>query len=458
MPYPPPPTPHGEQTLRLHDALDARIRQTGRPDLHPSSPTVAQDLLTSDAMVAWQEQKVAHTMLGDACWSELRPVYGRYGTDATAALITRLRQAYQVPAVVVTDCGASAAARVIDACVSPGAHVVLARQIYGKTRAYLEWLAPRVQARISLVDHVEPASLEATVTPETTLVLAETYSNPLTRALDPDAVSDAAQHLRATRAPHLRVAIDDTIATPWGPRESLLSRAGLDVVFGAGTKALGGQDRDLMGYVASHDLRLMNTVMDLQATGGGALSWRSAQALVDGLDEAAELFRRRCHNATELAAWLDAHPRVDEVFHPSLPHHPDAAVIARAWDLPGSLLSFRLVDATEEASRHLCDVLAMTRVVRYALSFDGLVTRVNHHQTVSEHSTPTPRLRRQGIDRLVRIGAGVEDAADLIQAFDWALNHHESLSPEEVQQWRDHRTEALGITPPGSTPSVTPSP
>lgn len=446
--WPDPPSPLAESTRTLHDGVDARIRASGRPDLHPEGPTIATDLLGSDGMIAWQEAKVARTMLGDACWSDLSPVYGRYGTDAGHDLAAAMRALYDVPAVVLADCGATAAALVIDAVFTPGSHTILARQIYGKTRAYLEWVAPRIGATITLVDHVDASTLDEVVRPDTTLVLAETYSNPLTRALDPASVGAAIARLRAERAPALRIAVDDTIATPWGLRHPIVSHDGLDLAFGAGTKAVAGQDRDLMGYVVSHDIGVMNRVMDLLATRGGALSWRAAEVIGADLDESSRLHGRRCAVATAVASMLAEHPAVADVFHPSRPDHPDADVIDAHYVRPGSLLSWRMKDATEDSTRHLCDVLAMTRTVRYALSFDGLVSKVNHHTSVSEHTSPAPRLRRQGIDRLVRFAAGVEDPSDVVAAVRWALDHAHEITPDEVAAWRQERASSLGLTPP----------
>ena len=87
----------------------------------------------------------------------------------------------------------------------------------------------------------------------------------------------------------------------------------------------------------------------------------------------------------------------------------------------------------------------MTGVVRYALSFDGLVTKVNHHTTVSEYFTPPPVLRRQGLDRLVRLGVGVEDPDDLIACLAWALDAAPQISRDEVVAWAAARSAALGL-------------
>jgi cystathionine beta-lyase/cystathionine gamma-synthase len=103
------------------------------------------------------------------------------------------------------------------------------------------------------------------------------------------------------------------------------------------------------------------------------------------------------------------------------------------------MVSFRVRGADEEATRHLADVLATTTIVRYALSFDGLATKVNHHRTVSEYFTPADQLRRNGFDRLIRLGIGLEDADDLIAALNWTLHHAHEVTPAQVAEWQAAR-------------------
>jgi cystathionine beta-lyase/cystathionine gamma-synthase len=183
--------------------------------------------------------------------------------------------------------------------------------------------------------------------------------------------------------------------------------------------------------------------MDLMAMRGGILDWRRASAILVGFDGANELHARRSATASRIAAFLASHPKVSEVFHPSLPDHPDAAAIARHYVRHGSLLSFRVYDADEERTRHYADVLATTVIVRYALSFDGLATKVNHHKTVSEYFTPPEQLRRNGFDRLIRLAVGVEDADDLIAALNWALHHADSMTAADVEAWQRKRQQEL---------------
>lgn len=439
----PPLAAMAAETRELHEAIDAHARRSGRLYLHPSDPTLQLDLLGSPEVIAWQEGKAALLFEGGGCWSELPALYGRYGTEAGRALIGRIRELEAARCALVCDSGMQAAAIVFDVLLEPGSHAVVHRQVYNKSSRYLSWLCERVGAELTVVDDGDRDALRRAIQPRTTLVFAETYTNPLLRALDLEEVPAIVAEARS-RAPGLRLVVDSTIATPWGVRRPLLG-CGVDVVVTSGTKSLGGQDRDLSGYIATNDPDLANAAMDLLAMRGGILDWRRAEAILQGLDAAGERHQRRCVSAARMAAFLAEHPRVGEVFHPSLADHPDARAIAAGYARPGSLLSFRLRDGDEEAARHVSDVLATTMVVRYALSFDGLVTKVNHHKSVSEYFTAPEATKRQGIDELIRIAIGVEDCNDLIAAVNWALHHAESVSGGDLARWREERMASLGL-------------
>jgi cystathionine beta-lyase/cystathionine gamma-synthase len=156
---------------------------------------------------------------------------------------------------------------------------------------------------------------------------------------------------------------------------------------------------------------------------GGILDDERARRVTWNLAAAKDHHAQRCATAAKVAAFLARHPRVESVFHPSLASHPDAAVIARDYLRTGSLLSFRVAGADELGHRAIADTLVATGIPRFALSFDGLVTKVNHHRTVSEYFTPQETVERLGIERLIRIGIGLEDADDLIACLNWTLHH-----------------------------------
>jgi len=433
----------GEATQSIHGAIDDHARRTGIPYLHPGEPTVQLDLLGSAQVVAWQEAKAAFLFASEGCWSELPHLYARYGTTATTTLIGKLKRQEHATSALVCDSGMQATALAFDVLMEPGSHAVLMRQVYNKTRSYLEWMAARTGGSVTVVDDGDATALAAAITPSTRLVFAETFTNPLVRAQDFEQLRRVMAEARV-RAPGIRLVLDTTIASPWAFAVPPLDN-GVDIVVASGTKSLGGNDRDLWGYLATNDSPFANAVMDLVAMRGGILDWRRATAILASFDAAGDAHARRSASATRVAAFLAAHPMVSEVFHPSLPTHLDAAIIAAQYVRPGSLLSFRVKGADEARTQHLADVLATCVIVRYALSFDGLATKVNHHRTVSEYFTALEQLKRNGFDRLIRLAMGMEDADDVIAALNWTLHHGDAVSAAEVTAWQQQRASALGV-------------
>jgi len=430
-------------TRNLHESIDAHAKRTAIPYLHPDEPTVQLDLLGSKQVIEWQEGKAAFLFASEGCWSELPALYARYGTNATGQLIAKLKTLEHASAALVCDSGMQATALAFDVLMEPGAHAVLMRQVYNKTRSYLEWMAARVGGSVTIVDDGDMTALAAAITPQTRFVFAETFTNPLVRAQDFGALRSAIERGRAI-APALRLVLDTTIASPWAFKVPPLHN-GVDIVVASGTKSLGGNDRDMWGYIATNDTQFANSVMDLIAMRGGILDWRRAAAVASAFDGASDSHARRSATASKVAAFLSAHPKVSDVFHPSLPNHPDRAAIDRDYARHGSMLSFRIAGADEDRTRHYADVLATTVIVRYALSFDGLATKVNHHRTVSEYFTALDQLKRNGFDRIVRLAVGLEDADDLIAALNWTLHHGGAVTAADIEQWQRGRAHALGI-------------
>lgn len=444
--YPAPPSLEQatEDTRALHLSVDAFARKSQAPYLHPESPTVQVDLLHGDRIADWQNEKASAAMLGTISAATLHPIYARYATFDTNRLIQSVIETESCNAAIVTDSGMQACALVMDALIRPGSHVIMSEQVYAKTKSFLEWTAARMDVEFNYVNHLTPEVLKREVKPNTTLVLAETFSNPLMRALDLQKLSDEVVSLRDSLSPGLRFVIDHTIASPYGPKVPFLSYPGIDAVLTAGTKAMAGNDQDIWGYVASNRIGLINLLADLQSMRGGVLGWRSARALQSHFAQTKSLFEKRCQSALKVVKYLESHPEVAEVFHPSSGTHPDHRIAQSQYKNLGSLLSFRLKSASSESDvAHFCNVLAMTVVFRYALSFDGLVSKVNHHTTVSEFFTPPGKLRNLNIDRLVRLAIGTEAAEDLIKALDWALANAKAIPVEEVEAWATNRAKQL---------------
>ena len=147
-----------------------------------------------------------------------------------------------------------AVALVVDVLAHRAArHAIVMRQVYNKTTHLPRDERAAASARtLTFVDDGDLAALAAAIRPATRFVFAETFTNPLMRAQDVPALA------AVRRIAGARLVIDSTIATPWGVSRAARSTPGVDVVIGSLTKALGGQDAALGGYIATNDTDVGN--------------------------------------------------------------------------------------------------------------------------------------------------------------------------------------------------------
>jgi cystathionine beta-lyase/cystathionine gamma-synthase len=121
--------------------------------------------------------------------------------------------------------------------------------------------------------------------------------------------------------------------------------------------------------------------------------------------------------AGKLAVWLKGHPHVREVYYPGLDGHAGKSVNDTQSDGPGAVLSF--TTDTVERARHFLDSVTLAAP---AVSLGGVETIASYPVQMSHAAIPLAERARLGItDTLIRISAGLEDPADLIEDLDRAL-------------------------------------
>jgi cystathionine beta-lyase/cystathionine gamma-synthase len=122
-------------------------------------------------------------------------------------------------------------------------------------------------------------------------------------------------------------------------------------------------------------------------------------------------------NGQAIAEYLARHPKVRKVHYPGLPDHPQRTLAARQMRGFGGMLAFDL--GSLEAARTL---LNGVRLMSLAESLGGVETLISHPATMTHASVPADRRAAIGItDGLVRISAGIEDVADLLEDLEQAL-------------------------------------
>ena len=128
--------------------------------------------------------------------------------------------------------------------------------------------------------------------------------------------------------------------------------------------------------------------------------------------------QRQCENAAAVASWLAEHPRIERVYYPGRDALGETANIFNT-ELRGAIVAFDIADAGRG------EVFAFLRALRICLPVTTLgdVYTMVLYPAVSTHRTLSPQERSAaGIgDGLVRLSAGIEDVADLIDDLEQAL-------------------------------------
>jgi cystathionine beta-lyase/cystathionine gamma-synthase len=265
-----------------------------------------------------------------------------------------------------------------------GAHVVASADVYSVALAFLCEDLPRHGATVSLVDFSDLAAVEAAITPATTALYTECFSNPLLRVADLDALAALA------RERHIPLVVDNTFLSP-----ALLRplEHGADLVLHSATKYLAGHGQVLGGVVCGRRATV-GAIHRLLSRLGGAMSPFNAWLIINGMKTLPLRMAAHCANASQLAAFLAGHPAVAQVNYPGLPAHPGHDVAQRlVGDRYGGMLSFALRGGRAALGPFL-DALEVCTLAVSLGECDTLIWPF------------------EGTD-LLRLSVGIEDAADL---------------------------------------------
>lgn len=290
--------------------------------------------------------------------------------------------------------------------------VVCARDIYGATiKLLMDVLGPfGIETRF--VDTNDLAAVAQILEQEKPgALLMETISNPLLRVGALDEIA------RLCRAGSTALIVDNTFATPLLARPMEL---GAHLVVHSTTKYLGGHGDTLGGLVVSDEEHLA-TVRRLSRIAGPVMGPMEAFLTMRGVKTFALRMERQCHNARALAGWLRAHPRVEAVYYPDDPAHPDAEVVRRLLPegLYGGMVSFEIKGMERLGIFAFLDSL---KLIVKATSLGDVHTMVLHPWISSHRDVPLKQKERMGIrENLVRLSVGIEAVEDIIADLEQAL-------------------------------------
>jgi cystathionine beta-lyase/cystathionine gamma-synthase len=302
-----------------------------------------------------------------------------------------------------------AAIDAITTLLQAGDHMVVTDNTYGGTFRLFDKVLTRYGLEFSYVDTSQPDLVERALRPNTKMLFVETPTNPVLR------LTDIAKTAAIARAHGARLVVDNTFASPVVQQPIAL---GADIVTHSTTKYLNGHSDSIGGVVIAMRDDDIERLKFIQNAAGAILSPFDSWLVLRGTKTLTLRMAQHNANGLALAEYLATHPKVVQVIYPGLPSHPQHDLAKRQMRGFGGMVSFDV--GTFEAARRVCN---RVRLMSLAESLGGVETLISHPATMTHASVPPERRKEIGLtDSLVRISAGVEDVADLIDDLKQALD------------------------------------
>lgn len=360
-------------------------------------------------------------------------IYSRISNPTVAVFEERITAMEEGVAAVATASGQAALHLAIATLLSAGDHIVASRNIYGGSSNLFRLTMPRFGIETSFAGARDLAALEAAIMPNTRLLFAETLGNPGLEVADIPALADLA-HRHG-----LPLMIDNTFASPWLMQPI---RHGADIVMHSATKWIGGHGVAIGGILIDggrfdwgasgkfptltepypgYNLSYSETfgpsafAMRARTEGlrdfGASMSPQNAFYLLQGLETLPLRMQRHVENAVAVAAYLNSHPAVSFVAHPSLPSHEDHDLAGKL--LPkgaGSMISFGVKGGREAGVAFI----EACQLASHLANVGDARTLVIHPATTTHAQLGAEELQAAGVSEdLVRISVGLEAIEDI---------------------------------------------
>lgn len=342
-----------------------------------------------------------------------RGEYGRYGNATVKAVEQRLASLEQGGDAPLFPTGMAAITNVLLSILSAGSHVFFTDDCYRRTRHFCSTFLCRLGIESSQVTAGDFQALEAAMQPNTRLIISESPTNPYLRLVDLPRLVSIARHHR------VKTLIDATFATPINQRPLT---CGVDLVVHSATKYLSGHN-DIMAGVVVGEQGLIHALRQSQGILGGVLDPHAAFLLDRGLKTLALRVGRQNETAAAVANFLSGNPKIDRVWYPGLPSHPDYEVARSQMGGFGGVVSFEIAARPGERPLDTTARFIDALVVPYiAPSLGGTESLIEQPSLMSYFELSTEERQAIGIkDNLVRFAVGIEDTVDILADLEQAL-------------------------------------
>jgi len=303
-----------------------------------------------------------------------------------------------------------AAEQAIIQILNPGDHVLVCDDVYGGTGRLFRRLFAKYGLEFEFIDMTKMEHIAKAIKPSTRMIWVETPTNPLLKVIDIAATAKLAKQAKAL------LVVDNTFASPiyQSPFE-----LGADIVMHSTTKYIGGHSDIIGGAVMINDPKLHEEIRFVQFAAGAVPGPFECFLLLRSVKTLAVRMQKHSENAMEVAQFLSQHKKVESVFFPGLPSHPQHELAKKQMRGFSGMVSFNLKGSYEQ----VVTTLQKMKVFSLAESLGGVESLVNHPEKMTHASVPEAMRKHLGIGpNLIRLSCGIEGTRDIIADLEQALS------------------------------------
>jgi len=295
--------------------------------------------------------------------------------------------------------------------LNPGDEVISTNDLYGGSYRIFKTIFEKYGLVFHFVDMTDLSKIQEKINERTRLIWVETPTNPMMNIIDIEAVAVLSKRCGAL------LCVDNTFATPYLQTPLDL---GADIVMHSVTKYLGGHSDVVMGALVTKEEALAKEIYRIQNSSGAVTGPMDSFLVLRGIKTLHLRMDRHCENGEKVASFLKDHPRIDKVYWPGFPSHPNHEVASKQMRGFGGMISFTLKgNRLEDALQ----IVKKVRIFSLAESLGGVESLIGHPATMTHASIPKEEREKSGVvDSLIRLSVGVEDVSDLIEDLRYALD------------------------------------
>ena len=293
----------------------------------------------------------------------------------------------------------------------PGDEIISTNDLYGGSYRLFDKVFKKFGLKFIFSDLQDIEEISGLITNKTKMIWVETPTNPMMNLIDVQSLSEIC------RKNKVLLAVDNTFATPYLQKPLDL---GADIVMHSATKYLAGHSDVILGALIVKDDQLAEKLYFLQNASGAICGPMDSFLTLRGIKTLHVRMERHCFNAEKIVNFLANHERVDKLYWPGIPTHPNHKLAKSQMSGFGGMVSFTTKDGDFKSVQ---EITSKFKVFTLAESLGGVESLANHPASMTHASIPKELREKTGVvDSLIRLSVGIEDHEDLILDLKQAIN------------------------------------